>query len=61
VNNRVRSLWLVAEFADVDGVGWERHEIEVHGPSAIVCSKDGAEEATAEMKTLHVGLERELD
>jgi hypothetical protein len=56
-----RLLRLVAELADVDGVGRESHGVEVHGTTARVGAEDGAEETAAKMKTLDVGFERELD
>ena len=52
---------LVAEFADVDGIGREGHGFQVHGTPASVGAEEGTKKAAAEVKAFDVGLERELD
>ena len=64
------SVWIVtcsplspdleAHLADVCGVGGDGHGFEVHGAHAVVRTKDGAEEAAAQMKLHRVGLDREV-
>ena len=52
---------LVAELADVDGVGWDGHGFEVHGAHGVVGTHGGAKEAAFEVEAFHVVFEGELD
>ena len=52
---------LVAELADVGGIGGDGHGFEVHGAHAVIGAEDRAQEAAAEVKTGQLRLERELD
>jgi len=51
---------LEAHLADVGEVGCERHRFEVHRAHAIVRSKDGTKETSAQVEAHGVGLDGEV-